>query len=218
MLVAGNSNNMSFERLAPHYSWMETVLAGRRLQRCRIAWLNQLAGCDRILIAGVGHGHFLRAAAQRFPDSEIVSVDASAGMLARAKSGMSHSSSRVQFIHAALPLWRPRSQSFDAIVTHFFLDCFPPGELDSVIAVLADGAKSRARWLVTDFAVPERGWRRYRAWTIHAAMYAFFRPISGVRARRVTPPDDHLRSHGFELKGRVRREWGLLQSDLWSRE
>ena len=26
---------MSFDRLAPHYTWMEAVLAGPRLQRCR---------------------------------------------------------------------------------------------------------------------------------------------------------------------------------------
>jgi ubiquinone/menaquinone biosynthesis C-methylase UbiE len=209
---------MSFERLAPHYTWMETVLAGQRLQRSRIDWLDHLKGCQRILIAGVGHGRFLRAAVRHFPDLEIVSVDASASMLERAKSKTSKSCSRLQFIHATLPVWQPPAQSFDAIVTHFFLDCFPPPELEAVVAALANGAKTRARWLVADFAVPARGWRRYRARAIQHAMYAFFRPIAGVRATCVTPPDDTLRDHGFELKGRVHREWGLLQSDLWARE
>jgi hypothetical protein len=51
---------MSFEKLAPHYTWMETVLAGRRLQRCRVAWIDALARCEDILIVGVGLGHFLR--------------------------------------------------------------------------------------------------------------------------------------------------------------
>ena len=33
---------MKFDRLAPHYDWMETWLAGERLQRTRTAWLDEL--------------------------------------------------------------------------------------------------------------------------------------------------------------------------------
>jgi ubiquinone/menaquinone biosynthesis C-methylase UbiE len=208
---------MSFDRLAPHYTWMERVLAGPRLQRVRLSWLEHLAGCERILIAGVGHGHFLRACARRFPHAEIVSVDASAGMLARAKLHAGPAQARLQFVHAALPAWRPEPASFDAIVTHFFLDCFAPPELGEVVAVLARGTRPRARWMVTDFALPSRGWRRHRARAIHAAMYAFFRPVTHIRARRVTPPDDLLRTHGFARGARRAAERGLLQSDVWMR-
>jgi ubiquinone/menaquinone biosynthesis C-methylase UbiE len=216
MLLAKRFGFMSFELLAPHYTWMEAVLAGRLLQRCRITWLEELAGCDRVLIAGVGHGHFLRALARRFPKCEIVSVDASAGMLARACLG-ARGNSRLQFVQAALPEWRPDPESFDAVVTHFFLDCFAPDELDAVVEALAHAAKSRAKWLITDFAIPPRGWKRHRARAIHTAMYSFFRPVAGVKAREVTPPDTLLRAQGFALSGRKNREWGLIQADLWTR-
>ncbi len=211
---------MSFDLLAPHYTWMEAALAGPRLQRCRIAWLEELAVCERILIAGVGHGHFLKACAQRFPAAKIVSVDASAGMLAHAKSraqraGLAMDS--LQFVHAALPLWQPGAESFDAVVTNFFLDCFGGEELRDVIGALARGLKPRAKWLLADFTVPERGWKRQRARAIHATMYAFFRPIAGVRARRVTEPDALLRAHGFSLGKRRTAEWGLLHADCWTR-
>src|SRR5215217_6333543 len=101
---------MSFDRLAPHYTWMEKVLAGTRLQRCRVTWLESLAHCDRILIAGVGHGHFLRRCRQRFRDARITSIDASAAMLQQAEQRIRRSqlsSSRLEFVHAALPHWRP---------------------------------------------------------------------------------------------------------------
>jgi ubiquinone/menaquinone biosynthesis C-methylase UbiE len=210
---------MSFDILAPHYSWMEKVLAGPRLQRARTAHLDQLAGCERLLILGVGHGHFLRACAHRFPTAEIVSVDASAGMLAHAerRARAAPAPERLRFVHAALPAWRPPRGEFDAIATHFFLDCFPPDELAEVVAALAEGARPSARWLITDFAVPPRGWRRHRARAIHAAMYAFFRPVTRIRARRVTPPDDLLRTQGFTLAERRAAELGLIQSDLWIR-
>lgn len=211
---------MSFDRLAPHYTWMEAVLAGRRLQRCRVTWLDALAGCADILIAGVGHGHFLRHCARRFPHARITSVDASAGMLRHARrrtelAGIN--GERLSFVHASLPEWAPQPGEFDAIVTHFFLDCFPPGELDAVISALARGARPNARWIVSDFAVPARGLARQRARALHALMYAFFRPVTRVRARRVTTPDPMLRTQGFRLAGRQASEWGLLQSDLWQR-
>ena len=217
MLVAGTSRYVSFERLAPHYTWMERVLAGSRLQRCRVAWLEELAGCENLLIAGVGHGHFLRACTQRFPAACITSVDASAGMLSHARVRAGTNGGRLTYVDARLPEWRPPAATYDAIITNFFLDCFAGRELDDVIGVLAQAARPKARWLLADFMVPARGWRRRRARAIHAAMYAFFRPIAGVQARRVTPPDDHLQRHGFALSRRTTFELGLLHADLWTR-
>jgi ubiquinone/menaquinone biosynthesis C-methylase UbiE len=219
MLLEGSTaDRMSFERLAPHYTWMETVLAGSRLQRCRTEFLHELAGYDRILIAGVGHGHFLRAVTRRFPRAQITSVDASAGMLARARRRTGTRAGRLEYVHASLPEWQPARSAYDAIVTHFFLDCFEGRDLANVIGVLSSAARPQARWLLSDFAVPDRGWRRQRARAIHAAMYAIFRPIAGVRARRVTQPDPLLRAEGFTLQYRRSQNFGLLQSDVWSRE
>jgi ubiquinone/menaquinone biosynthesis C-methylase UbiE len=211
---------MSFDRLAPHYTWMESVLAGSRLQRCRVAWLESLAGCERILIVGVGAGHFLRRCAQRFPEAHLTSVDASQGMLRRAEQRAQRAGAareQLEFVHASLPDWRPPANTYDAIVTHFFLDCFPPAELEAVIAVLAASARPNARWLISDFAVPSRGLGRQRARVVHALMYGFFRRVTGIRARRLTSPDNLLQSAGFVLEQRRTYEWGLLHSDLWRR-
>lgn len=211
---------MSFERLAPHYTWMERVLAGPRLQRCRLTWLETLASCDDILIAGVGHGHFLQRCARRFPHARITSVDASPTMLqhARRRARLARPQlAGLTFIRAELPAWQPPEASFDAIVTPFFLDCFPPDELAEVVATLARGARAKAQWLVADFAVPARGLARVRARAVHALMYGFFRRVAHVRARRVTCPDSLLAAAGFSLAGRKFSEWGLLQADWWTR-
>jgi ubiquinone/menaquinone biosynthesis C-methylase UbiE len=212
---------MSFDRLAPYYTWMEIILAGKRLQHCRVAWLDALAGCNEILIAGVGHGHFLAACARRFPRARITSVDASLVMLHHAAQRARNSGAQMQhlgFVHAALPDWIPPPRAFDAIVTHFFLDCFAPRELDGVVGSLADSARRGAVWLLSDFAVPPRGLARHRARAVHALMYAFFRRITKVRARRVTDPAPLLVANGFELAGRKSAEWGLLRADRWERK
>jgi ubiquinone/menaquinone biosynthesis C-methylase UbiE len=185
----------------------------------RVAWIERLAGCEDILIAGVGHGHFLAQCARRFPRARITSVDASAGMLRRAEGRARRAApcSELEFVVASLPAWRPAAASCDAIVTNFFLDCFPPAELGEVVAALAGAARPKARWLVTDFAVPSRGAARQRARLVHALMYTFFRRVTKLQARRLTEPDALLGAQGFELVGRKTTEWGLLRSDVWLR-
>lgn len=211
---------MSFDILAPHYGWMERVLAGRLLQRARAVWVDELAGCERLLVAGVGHGRFLHTLLPRHRSIRIVCVDASARMLHEAAAHARRARldlARVEFVHARLPEWRPAASAFDAIATHFFLDCFARPQLDAVVANLAEAAAPRATWLITDFAVPPRGWARQRARAVHALMYAFFRVATRLPARRLTPPDDLLAVHGFALGGRRTFNHGLLQADWWRR-
>jgi ubiquinone/menaquinone biosynthesis C-methylase UbiE len=210
---------MSFDVLAPHYGWMEKVLAGPRLQRVRTAWIGELAGCRRLLVAGVGHGPDLAAVLQAHPQLHVTCLDASAGMLHRAQDRVQRVGAdltRLVFIHAELPDWRA-PEPFDAIATHFFLDCFPPETLAAVIATLSAAAAPDARWIISDFTVPEHGWRRWRARAIHALMYAFFRVTTRLPARRYTNPDPFLAQAGFHLSGRRTFEWGLLQADFWQR-
>lgn len=209
-----------FDVLAPHYSWLEKILAGPRLQRCRTTWLDELADRRRILVVGMGHGPILRELLARNPPAHITCVDASAGMLAAAAKrarGAGLDPARLTFIHAALPDWQPTEGAYDAIVTNFFLDCFSPDELRVVVGVLAGAASPEARWVVSDFTLPAHGLARWRAQLVHLLMYVFFRVVTGLRAHRVTAPDAFLSAEGFALIRRQTSEWGLLQADLWSR-
>lgn len=210
---------MSFDLLAPHYGWMEAILAGPRLQRVRTTWLGELTGCHHLLVAGVGHGPALAAVLRAHPQLRITCLDASAGMLRHAQrraARVGADLSRLEFVQAALPGWQPPRQ-FDAVATHFFLDCFPPEQLRVVVSELAALATPDARWIVSDFTIPARGARRWRARAIHALMYRFFRVATRLPARRWTNPDSFLEHAGFRLAGRRTSEWGLLQADLWER-
>ncbi|MGH8019966.1 MAG: class I SAM-dependent methyltransferase [Opitutaceae bacterium] len=151
---------MSFDRLAPHYGWMEAVSGGGLLQRVRTARLDELAGCCEILSAGEGHGRFAEACAAHFPDIRLTCVEASARMLARGRRRIDRvpaPRASINWIHAALPEWTPPEAAFDAIVTCFFLACFDARTLDRVVACLARAAKPRALWLIADFSIPPGG-------------------------------------------------------------
>jgi SAM-dependent methyltransferase len=217
------ATRVSFDPLARHYDWLEALTAGPRLERMRTAGLDALRGRRRILSMGEGHGRFAAACLARYPQAELTCVDASERMLARARHRVaatvgSAAAARSTWQCADVLNWSPRpEQKFDAIVTCFFLDCFPAATLEQVISRLASSAAADAVWINADFAVPDRGWRRWRAQAIHAVMYTFFRAAVGLPARRWTAPDRLLAAQGFQLEARFESEWGLLRTDVWRR-
>jgi hypothetical protein len=137
-------------------------------------------------------------------------------MIVAAKSHLGLRGAPVRWHHADILYW-PADEKFDAIVTCFFLDCFPPEELAWVIKRLAGRAAPGAAWLVVDFSIPPGGVARWRARAMHALMYAFFRRMVALPARRQTPADELLRAQGFQLAARREYSWGLLRADLWRR-
>jgi ubiquinone/menaquinone biosynthesis C-methylase UbiE len=211
---------MSFDALAPHYRWLEWVLAGEKLQCCRTAFLGTARPPKRVLLAGEGHGRFLSECRRQWPHARITCVDASARMLHQARRRlMEHrlSCEALDFIHADVLDWTPAETQFDLLVTHFFLDCFPPSQLERVVRRLAGAAAPEARWWVADFQVPAAGLARWRALLIHKGMYSFFRLATRLPARQLTAPDQFLQREGFALRQRAFSEWGLLHADEWER-
>lgn len=211
---------MSFDRLAPHYDWMEALGSGRLLQRVRTALLDEFSGCERILSVGEGHGRFAAACARRFPHAALTCVEASDRMLRRAQSRLSRiggARTSIEWVHASALEWAGPRARFDAIATCYFLDCFAPAQLAEVVRRLGQATTSDARWLVVDFAVPSHGLARWRALGIHALLYLFFRATTGLSARRLTLPDPYLREQGF-VRQRFREfDWGLLRAEVWQR-
>lgn len=210
---------MSFDALAPHYRWMEWILAGNKLQRCRLRFLPRIQSAKNILILGEGNGRFLLECRRANPTAQITCVDASGQMLAAAKARLQKnrvSLDAIDFITADALDWNP-PKTCDAIVTHFFLDCFRPDQLEALITKLSAAATPDADWLAADFQAPSDGLRRHRARLILWSMYAFFRFATRLPARRLTAPDHFLNANGFQLQERFESEWGLLHSDWWQR-
>lgn len=210
---------MSFDRLAPHYRWMEAILAGSLLQRCRTRWLSEVQGARHALLAGEGNGRMLEACATALPDCRFTVLDQSEAMLEQARRRWEKSGrkQKITFEIADLRKWRFAGEKFDLIITNFFLDCFTSEELSEVIANLNGAASNQAQWLVTDFCVPASGWRRLRAQAVLELAYAFFRTTTKISANRIVPPDSNLRMAGFRMQRRELFNHDILCADLWER-
>ena len=206
---------MNFDRLAPFYRTMERFTAGGKLQCCRVAFLGEIPEPRKLLLAGEGHGRFLPECVKLFPAARIVVVDASQRMLEIAAAKVT--SSRVEFVLADFLKWQSPPGEFDLIVSHFFLDCFPPDELAAVVSKLAELAAPHADWLLADFEIAPAGPARWRSRLIVATLYRFFRIVTGLKADALVPPDGDLKKAGFTRHRRITSEWGLLKSEWWWR-
>lgn len=195
---------------------MEAAAAGRKLQRCRLAFLDAIPAPRRVLLAGEGHGRFLPECIRRFPEAEIVVVDSSSKMLEIAKSKVG--TGRVEFIHADLLDGLPLHADFDLIVTHFFLDCFSEDAVAAIVSNLGKVASSDAQWLLADFQVSSGRFAKIRNQCILWLLYRFFRISCGLEAGSLVAPEPHLAAAGFLLHRRVTYDWGLLKSEWWRRE
>ncbi len=209
---------MNFDTLAPHYDWLEAVLAGHLLQDCRIAYPHVVRRAKTALLVGEGHGRFLEWCLRHADLEEITCIDASGAMLERSRMrsrGRSSCPTRIHFIRSDVMNVPLPSNAFDLAATHFFLDCFPARTLPAVVAHIGKSVKPGCAWLISDFCIPADGWQRARARGIHWLMYRFFRVAAGLRAARITPPDAWLSEEGFDLVERRTGNKGLLHADHW---
>ena len=202
---------------------MEWLLAGQILQRCRTAFLEEVANARSALVLGVGRGRFLSEFLSANRTAAVTCVDSSLKMLRGCKQSVIRSGadpSRVCFLLADVlnrdeAIWS--RGPFNLVVTHFFLDCFRADQLATLIPAIGHLTSPKARWLLSDFRVPEEGFWRWRARIVLWLAYRFFRLSTRLPARSLVNPTPFLRNIGFELRHQKLSQRGLLHSDLWEK-
>lgn len=210
----------NFDRLAPAYQTLERLTFGGLLHWCRTAHLGELRACRRALVLGDGDGRFLADLLRANPHIEVDSVDISPGMIALARERVARvpgGAARARFRVADVRTDPLPAAGYDLVVTNFFLDCFPPGELESVVGRAASACAPGALWVDGDFRVPASGWLRPVAKLLLAGMYAFFRLTTHLSTRTLTDPAPALTEMEFVRSTEVSRLRGFLTARLWVR-
>jgi ubiquinone/menaquinone biosynthesis C-methylase UbiE len=151
------------DSIARWYRWIEYAAFGRALERYRFRYLDRLSSARRILILGEGDGRVLSRLLPLAPFARIDVVDSSPQMVELAGRRITHQHQhRVKF-HCQDVFERTWGASeFDAVVTCFFLDCFTEVQARRVIRRIARALAPGGIWLVSEFAIPEKGWRCHR--------------------------------------------------------
>jgi ubiquinone/menaquinone biosynthesis C-methylase UbiE len=211
---------MNFDRVAPHYRRLETVTFGSALEKSRNYWVRKVSRPKRALIVGEGNGRFLCELLRVHPGIEVDCVDASLRMLevARARVRRLHPASYrfVRFIQSDVLAWSP-SDSYDLMVTHFFLDCFNEKQLRSVVSNLASAARENSIWLIADFTVPLEVFARAHAMFWLRTMYAFFRVTAQLENKRLVDPRRYLEAERFARIATETFRWKMIQTEIYAR-
>lgn len=213
-----------FDRVAGVYQLLEKAVFRSALQKTRCGFLDALPCQGKVLVLGEGDGRFLKAAVEAKKELRFVAIDPSQAMQATARGRLlPEERERVEFVHARVEDWlegdaRPAGEAFDAVVTHFFLDCFSNQELQSLVPRLASRLRPGGVWVVSEFRTPSAPWWwRMAGRGLIAVMYGFFRITAGLQATELPDHRKPLREAGLVLPADAERVAlrGLLASELW---
>lgn len=208
-----------FDPIARPYRWLEYLTLGRVLERCRLHFLPRVLQQRRALVLGDGDGRFLAALMAANPFIHVDAIDSSATMLrllrqrCEASSPNSAGRLKIQNINA---LTLTPTDSYDLVVTHFFLDCLSQSDLELLIARIAPALAPGALWLISDFSIPS-GPMRLPAQTIVQALYLAFRILTGLRTTHLPNHATPLAQAGLTRIASHNALAGLLTAELWQK-
>ena len=211
----------NFDSVARAYRWMEYFSFGRMLERCRFYFLPQCFSARRALVLGDGDGRFTARLLAENSTVTVDAVDASPAMLAVLRERVRHdcrnADMRLSTTGADIRQLIPTRSDYDLVVSHFFLDCLTDGEVRALIARLSPCMTPDALWLVSDFAVPEKGWRRLVARIVIRSLYFAFFVLTGLKVRKIPNYASPFNENGYHPVDKAVFLGGMLVTELWQR-
>jgi len=150
-----SSNLDRYERIAPFYDLLDLPFEYSRYRKIRPLLFQGLAG--RVLDAGVGTGRNIQFYP---PEAEVVGVDVSPAMLARAKSRRVSLGVEVELLQMDVTHLEFEDQSFDAAVATF-LFCVLPDDLQvAALREIGRVVKSGGTIRLLEYVRPRGAMRR----------------------------------------------------------
>ncbi len=207
--------DVNFDRVARPYRWLEYLSFGPWLARCRSAQLAHLNTARHALLLGDGDGRFLARLLANNPTLTADVVDSSRSMLMLLQRRLRGHRQRICLHHADALTWNPTG-SYDLIVSHFFLDCFFPHQLEQLFDSVLPHARPGAQWVISEFAIPPNPFAAWLARGIIGWLYRIFGWTTGLRVRALPDYADSLLRRGLLPIHDRRYLAGLLCSQLWT--
>lgn len=213
-------SDVNFDAIARLYRTLEYLTLGRALERTRLHYLPAVTHSSKALVLGDGDGRFLARLLAANSHLHATAVDISAAMLRllrqRCEASIPDASQRLRIIQSDARDFIP-AETYDLVVTHFFLDCLSQQDLDSLISRLAPSLAPGALWLLSDFRVPG-GIMALPARIFIRGLYLVFRILTGLRTANLPSHADPLALAGLSRVASHDRLGGILTSELWQKQ
>lgn len=202
---------MNFNLIAPFYEVSARLVFGNEHRRAETFFLPEIPAHSRVLLVGGGAGHLLAELLQtRFP-ADVAYLEPSLAMSQRAHRRIQTlpGKTTVTFLRGSEEL--AGHPPYHVLVTPYILDVFPDEVLRTdVLPPLLRMLTPGAHWLFTDFVPPTRCSQAL----LISVMYAFFRAIARIPARRLPDYKALFEWAGFEKKASRAFANGMIETAL----
>ena len=211
----------SFNRVAWFYDGLAQVVFAGAIRRSQVALLSFIPAQATVLILGGGTGWLLTDLAQLNKPLEILYLERSSKMLARARrrlTALPPHPLHVTFRLGTEVDLRP-GEFFTVIITPFVLDLYPEPVLLPMLHRLQQPLKTDGLWLFVDFYVDRTraggppGWQR----RLTQAMYLFFGWLCRLETRTLPDFDRWFRSMPLQLIHNQNFYQGFIRAQVYRR-
>jgi ubiquinone/menaquinone biosynthesis C-methylase UbiE len=203
----------NFNHIAKPYRWLEYLTLGKALENCRTYYLPRIQDRRHALVLGDGDGRFLSQLLKQNPQLHADAVDTSSTMLQLLSQRCAAAAPRLQ-THQANALTVPLENSYDLVITHFFLDCLTQPELNALITRITPTLAPEALWLISDFRIPT-GPMYLPARILIRSLYLAFRLLTGLRTTHLPDHATPLTQAGLVRIAHRHSLAGILTTELW---
>lgn len=197
-----------FNLVAPVYDKLCRLVFGRSMYNAQTSFLKDIKPGGRVLILGGGTGWLLSALLLINEACYIWYIEASPKMLELSKKKVQPASPRISFI-CGTEEDIPEEVTFDAVITHCYLDLFTAKKCNKVIQRIKSSMHDDSIWLITDF-VSTTWWHS----AMISVLYSFFKVVSNITADALPPWRTSLAKNGFATIKEKRFFGGLICSTL----
>ena len=215
--LASYMSAKGFDRIAFIYDWLARLVYGNGILHAATLGMAEVREGDKVLILGGGSGKLLSSFSPGHFPAEIVYVEPSQEMMAKAqKVWTSMEVSAQKSIQWVLDTDRfvQSKDEYDVLITPFVLDLFPEEKLKEVFSRLNHALKAGGTWLYADFFIKEDSFRLFRLLLVKF-MYTFFQLICGVENQNLAETSILFNKHGYQLLKRKEFSSAMIEGIVY---
>ncbi|MCJ8329163.1 MAG: class I SAM-dependent methyltransferase [Lentisphaeria bacterium] len=197
-----------FNTLAGIYDLLSRIALLGRIQKSQLDVLAHIGPANRALIVGGGTGVFLPKLLEKLPELKIDWIDSSDKMIANTKRRLTETQCKNIIFHSCDIADFHTDESYDLIISNFFLDCFMHEKLANIIKSLDDKLEVNGIWIVCDFKQCGLISKLYIK-----MMYLFFRAICGIQATHISDYFKSIEMLGYKEEEKLGYMNGFIQAE-----
>lgn len=179
----------NFNKIAWCYDFLARLVFGKNLLWAQCYFVDRISAKSSVLIMGGGTGQLVSAMVMHDPTQKITFVEASEEMIRRARQSVP--SPTINWICGTeedIP-----DESYDVIITPFFLDLFSDTRLAKVVSILNSKLSNSGSWIATDF-VAEAWWHSI----FLKVMYGFFKVACNLETTHLPEWQSQIAKAGYQ--------------------